>query len=110
MDDIKLYYIYAIRTSEAVKIGYSNAPRSRKKAIQTGNVQQVNLAWLSRPLANLASAKGKEKAFHKKLRRYHIRGEWFDLDALEWLKSQSKKVGQAYPHPWMETNDIQNLN
>ena len=109
MNTPDLYYIYAIRTSEAVKVGFSKKPRSRKRAIQTGNVQQVNLAWLSAPLKSIASAKGKERHFHKKLRKYHIRGEWFDLEALGWLQAQGKKVGLSFPLPWMEKYDIENL-
>lgn len=63
----------ATQTGVPVKIGSSTWPRSRLAACQTGcpfELECIGVFW--------GGHKG-EKLLHQRLRRYRMRGEWYDL-------------------------------
>lgn len=70
--------IYFVQAGKHIKVGIStrNALKSRLNSIQTSNPYKIKLLKLlktSNPVRD-------ERLFHKLLRRYHVRGEWFFVD------------------------------
>ncbi len=75
------YFVYAMQASERLKIGYSNDPKKRVRSIQTSNPDDIKL--LKTILCeNKQHAKNLEKRLQRKASKFHIRGEWFSLEAL----------------------------
>lgn len=70
----RVYLIWEEGTSY-YKIGVSHNPFERLKGIQTGNASKVHLISAV-PVSN---AHFKEKEFHKKYKKYHVKGEWFSF-------------------------------
>lgn len=73
---MKSEYVYLIENSatKSLKIGYSNNPTKRFKALQTGS---------STPLKLLATIKGdrhKETELHHQFKHLRLGGEWFRYD------------------------------
>ena len=73
--------VYVIEAGGAIKVGVSNDPRGRARAIQTGQLNHVwvyGAVWLDR-----SDAWGIEHKVHRYLRpRCNVsRGEWFHISA-----------------------------
>jgi len=82
---IKKHYIYFIRESdrERVKIGLSENPKKRIKALQTSSPTKLDL------LKVIEGDETKEYYLHNKFKDYHIKGEWFLLshELLNYIKT-----------------------
>jgi hypothetical protein len=67
-------FLYMIQDSgsKACKIGVSNDPIARLATLQTGFPYDLNLVWA------VPGSFQEEKALHKALDDFHLRGEWFD--------------------------------
>lgn len=72
-------YVYFITTSNSqrVKVGISNDPFKRLRALQTSNSEDLRIALLISCGRDFGKA-GVEKAVHHSLGRSKVRGEWFD--------------------------------
>lgn len=82
------HYVYAIAHGEHVKIGFSRDPKGRVRALQTAYPGHLTLRW-SQKVPGRQQAKALEKRLHKRFKKYHIRGEWFHIDALSKMKGFS---------------------
>ena len=71
-------FLYAIRSgsTSAVKIGITNDVQSRMKKMQTNNPLPLRLVTM----IAIPEAANAERHIHQYCARYHIRGEWFDID------------------------------
>lgn len=69
--------VYFIRAGGLVKIGYSENPTKRLLQLQTGNPKTLSIVAT---VANVDPAI--ERMYHHFFRRHHIRGEWFDINAI----------------------------
>ena len=77
-------YVYAIRESETgrIKLGISKDPMARMAQLQTGNSQRLQLVAYRKANQGLKD----ERNLHRKADEYHVRGEWFNRNALEVLQ------------------------
>ena len=77
-------YVYAIRESETgrIKLGISIDPLARMAQLQTGNSQRLELVAYRKANQGLKD----ERDLHRKADEYHVRGEWFNRNALEVLQ------------------------
>ena len=77
-------YVYAIRESETgrIKLGISKDPLARMAQLQTGNSQRLELVAYRKANQGLKD----ERDLHRKADEYHVRGEWFNRNALEVLQ------------------------
>ena len=73
-------YVYAIRESETgrIKLGISKDPMARMAQLQTGNSQRLELVAYRKANQGLKD----ERDLHRKADEYHVRGEWFNRNAL----------------------------
>ena len=80
-EDVPDMYVYAIRETETgrVKLGISRDPEARLRQLQTGNSQELELVAFRKAENRFDD----EHALHSDARAYHLRGEWFDGQALE---------------------------
>lgn len=79
------FWLYAIRSDDAVKLGVSNNPNKRLKALQTSHNKTLRVVWRYY-VGNDRKEAGKiEKRLHRFCNDHHQRGEWFDLMALNLL-------------------------
>lgn len=75
--NLKPYYLYAIDDGSFVKLGYSHDPQVRRRTMQTGQANALNLVWKLKVGMNKAIAIKAEKQLHRFCRKYKKRGEWF---------------------------------
>ena len=75
--------IYVIEAGASVKIGVSNNPASRARALQVGQDREVRVFWAVRLATKQATAI--EAALHKRMRsaNTHMRGEWYVISPQE---------------------------
>lgn len=76
-------YVFAMEDSQGddyVKIGLGANLKHRLKTVRIGSPFEINLAcsWL---LADQDSAIAFEHALHTQFEPFHVRGEWFSVDA-----------------------------
>lgn len=72
-------YVYLVRSGSkkgAIKIGVASNVAKRLSELQVGNPATLCLI-ASIPCSSRKHAYDIEKGLHKRLRRWHIRGEWF---------------------------------
>lgn len=85
---IKVNYLYVMRTEisgqEYFKIGVSNDPEKRLKAVQTGSVAKVTLETVD---ARDDGCYLTEKFMHRELSAYRTHGEWFTGVTLSTIRS-----------------------
>ena len=87
--------IYFIRSGEEIKIGRSQNIKNRLKELQTGNQVDLELLYI---IENVEESF--EKHIHSICSKFHLRGEWFMMDALTHLlkhpyyKENMKKPNQ----------------
>jgi hypothetical protein len=74
-------YVYGIRNLDNahLKIGFSNDPQRRLRDLQIANSGSLELVFAIKADEWMAS----EKAVHRALSDYHIRGEWFSPAAAD---------------------------
>ncbi len=70
-----VYFIREVGT-ELVKVGKSVNPEKRLKSLQTGTPHKLELVH------TVNSIKYNESWFHDILSKFHISGEWYQLDDL----------------------------
>lgn len=70
-----LYFIQA-KGSGRIKIGRSKNPQRRLKTLQTGNASQLKM------VANLDGLGWREKDLHNTLKKWRLKGEWFEYDCV----------------------------
>lgn len=70
----KPQFLYVITDGEFLKIGISNAPKERLRALQHGNVKELRCIYVVQYEIEAAII---EQYLHSKLEDYNIRGEWF---------------------------------
>lgn len=73
-------FIYIITDGEFIKIGWAMSVELRRCDLQCGNVRKLSV------LVSAYGSQEKKRAMHKVLRRYHVRGEWFEMSALRKAK------------------------
>lgn len=66
--------IYFATDGQAIKIGYSGAPKERLRDLQTAHHQTLKL------LGTVPATPDDELAVQKKFGHLHVRGEWFRSD------------------------------
>ena len=76
------WFAYAITDGRALKVGITRSPENRLKELQTG--QSVSLQVCAvREFENHLESVSFERRFHKSMKKWHIRGEWFNLNVLD---------------------------
>ncbi len=77
-------YIYLIQEAShrkkdigCVKIGVAANIELRLQALQIGNPRKLSLIGKIGPYSR-TKAEWLEKTYHKRLKKFHIRGEWFN--------------------------------
>jgi hypothetical protein len=83
--DSKINFVYCIAGGDWMKIGFSCDPYKRLNTLQTGFPIRLDLR-ASREFPGIPQAKAFEKRMHKKFARHKLRGEWFDIVALDAVK------------------------
>jgi phage anti-repressor protein len=73
-------FVYAIQEFESgkLKIGISANPNTRLKQLQVGNPNKLRIVAIRKAPNRFHT----EKQFHKNAEKYHIRGEWFNPEAI----------------------------
>ena len=68
-----------------IKVGYAKNVWNRWNGIQADNHEEIRFL-MAVELPDKDHAKDLEKLIHKKMRRHHVRGEWFDADSVAYAK------------------------
>jgi hypothetical protein len=76
----KLDNIYFIRSEIFVKIGVAKNIGHRLKMLQTGNPIKLEIIFI---IENKGLSD--ERKIHKYFNKFHIRGEWFNIDCMQYL-------------------------
>ena len=84
---MKLYSLYAIRSGDHTKIGYSSNVSNRIREIQCSSPFDVEVVWLKVLGSERSYARRAETAVHSLCEGYHIRGEWFDFQVITALRN-----------------------
>ena len=79
----KKYNLYAMQAGYKVKLGYSFNPKKRMKEVQTGSPDQLKLLWTYYVGDDEKTAHQKERKLHRVCKKYHVRGEWYDIKCME---------------------------
>lgn len=75
----KIYFIENTETGR-IKIGFTDGPVAKRlRALQTGSDATLRLLGTVPAQEHLGTT---EIQLHRRLRRFHYRGEWFDKGAL----------------------------
>lgn len=83
--------------SGRVKIGMSDNAHKRLEDLQTANADELTIVR-EIPCDNMGEAMILEDNLHSIFGDYHVRGEWYDQDAVEaWLADNQKRVTQRIP-------------
>lgn len=85
------YYIYLVQeqllsNKGAVKIGMSSRVDRRIENMQVGNSRKLVLVAKMGPFGEI-KATCFEKQLHRRFKRHHIRGEWFNYGCLKRLQN-----------------------
>ena len=83
--------VYFITNKSAIKIGYSEDINRRIKQLQTGNEEILELLNI---IENVDL--NFEKHIHSVCKAYHIGGEWFHIQVLDFLLNKTS--------PWFKEN------
>ena len=82
----------ALHGCEIFKIGMSEDPQRRLKALRTGN-PEIQLIHMSRPM-EIGEAEELERKLHIKYKRKRVSGEWFKLTATD-IQGVQKVLGES---------------
>lgn len=69
-----VYFIAQQNNDRKVKIGYSQNPNKRLKSLSTSSPSPLLL------LGYFNGTMGTEKETHEKFNKFHLKGEWFNLN------------------------------
>lgn len=86
VEEPKRHYLYAIQCGDRLKVGYSVSPKKRLNRMQTGNAEEMKIVWRIYVAEDPKEARRQEKKLHRFLKRYKIRGEWFDAECVDLVK------------------------
>ena len=77
----RFLYIIGSDNTSPIKLGIANNPKKRIKQLQTGNSEKLSIHHtLQLPYDNCRTF---ERILHYSLRRYRLKGEWFDMSPKE---------------------------
>ena len=76
------YWLYAIKSGSAVKLGFSTDVKRRRRDMQTGQQQQLSIKWKYYVDTNKGEAMKLEKKLHRFCKKYKMRGEWFRAECM----------------------------
>ena len=79
----KSHYLYAIGDDENLKIGMSVNPSQRLKSLQTSSPRPLSIKWQKYCAEDSKEAFRQEKKLQRRLKRYHISGEWYSIKCLD---------------------------
>jgi hypothetical protein len=88
----KRYYLYAISNGSNIKVGYTCDVKARLANLQTGSSTTLSKVWQVFAGYGEAHARVQEKALHRYIKAYSVRGEWFEMDSLKAIESFKVKV------------------
>jgi len=77
----KKHYVYAISDGAFVKIGLAVNPKKRLGDLQVASPSVLKIE-ATIECSRYSGASKLEKQLHRACRKYHIRGEWFEMDAM----------------------------
>ena len=87
--EICVYFIQSGNVGP-VKIGVAKNVQKRLDALQTGNHMELKL--ITKIICEgMVHAYAMEKKFHRKFKKYHIRGEWFYPTVLSFMLPKENK-------------------
>jgi hypothetical protein len=75
-------FVYVITDGRYCKVGYTTNLENRLATLQVGNVNELKLLTI-KGFNSPKEAYLYEQAMHKRLSRYHLRGEWYNLKSIE---------------------------
>lgn len=79
----QVYFIENVETRR-IKVGFTEgSPTKRLAALQTGSDAQLRLLGVVPSAADKGTT---ELQLHRRLRRFHYRGEWFNKDAYNMIR------------------------
>jgi len=91
--------VYVMKCLDFYKIGVSANVDERHSGIQSSNPAVVEIIYRSGwDFPRHRMAHGLEVEYHRLLKDYHVRGEWFDLseenveNVIEWIKEDFAKI------------------
>lgn len=88
----KKQYLYAISDGQNVKVGFTSDTKARLAALQTGHPRELTKKWQSFVGYGVGHARDQERALHRYIRAYAVRGEWFEIGCLRAIESFKVKV------------------
>lgn len=88
-EKVNRQYLYAITNSKELKVGYTADLKNRLKSLQTSSPLPLSLVWNTFCGQTVSEAKNQERKLHRRLKEYHIRGEWYDISCLPIVNSWS---------------------
>ena len=97
-------YLYFIQARSYVKIGYASDPVDRMNELQVGNPIPMQIVAVVR-CNSQGHAQAFERAIHSIVRRYSIRGEWFEYGPIAWAISRLSQDIQNAVESWFESED-----
>jgi hypothetical protein len=83
--------IYFVENAETkrIKVGFTDGPVAKRlRALQTGSDAPLRLLGIVPAFEHLGTT---EMQLHRKLRRFHHRGEWFNKEALTMIREILEK-------------------
>lgn len=90
------WYMYVLDETPSagfLKIGIANKPYQRLSSAQTSNPRVLRFAGLW-SLSGSDCYAAAEKALHKALRPFHVRGEWFEV-AVDQVQKHMEEISSA---------------
>jgi predicted GIY-YIG superfamily endonuclease len=84
---MKVYFIQS-GPNGPVKIGKANDVDQRLRELQTGNPKELHIRVVL-ICASSSNALHMEKVFHRRFKRFRMRGEWFSNKVLKMLREDS---------------------
>ena len=74
----KKVYVVRVEGQSVIKVGIALDPEKRLKALQVGNPNSLVLARIYSVYKKGRTARVVEKKIHKSLKKYSLKGEWFE--------------------------------
>lgn len=94
-DAVRVAYVYVVEADKWVKIGMSNVPEDRLRALKPGIPFPAKLVHKV-PFLNSTLARAAERGVHRALRHRHANGEWFLATGLEAIAAVSEVTGEFF--------------
>ena len=101
-ETIGKHYLYAISNGEHIKVGYSLNPKDRVKKLKTASPKPLKLVWQSLCGYSNREALSEEKKLHRRLKKHHVSGEWFEHDCIIICRNWRIKYMESKKDRWTE--------